>query len=880
MTDRAVPFTSARSLGWIELGAPDDELNRSIIAMRAALAPFAAARTRAGADGGISAKRPSAERKSVAPLVLSLTAALSGGFAAAQLAPALPASSKPNAAEPARPAAPARTIALTVPLQLGPRFLGDITVEVDQATGGDASVDGPRLLELLKGRLGAELAAALAAKVAGRELVPLDELSFEGFTISFDMAALALRAEVASAALSRQQISLGGLPPPDPASFPEQADLVGGVQINLLQGFDDLRGRFDRRPLDAIVEGYVTVGGFEGVTLAFGTDARRNFDEIVFRDVTLVKDFFGPAIRALAGEVSPRFGGFQTSGDLVGIGVERRYQDIRPFQNIRPAGRRQIVIERPSRVEFIVNGVRVGERDLAPGPYQLDDFTLAQGSNNVRLLIEDATGRQELLDYSLFYAPTLLGEGIVDFGGYLGFATAGDLKPEGDPIATGFVLAGVTSGLTLGANAQVGRGVHQAGAAVITGFANTVVQADVAYARNWAKGFGGLALGFDLRQTLSVVEEDDTLIDFRFERRGARFASVADPFGSNPERFRLSGSATLALDSGIGAALGGSYSKGRNQPDLTNVSGSLFGRIGRFLLTLTGSYSGASRGASETRAVLGVSLPIGDRWTASARADALSGDGDISISRFRGIGINEISGALTASRLDGRKELFGEVEYSGQRLELEVSHRVADPGGPGGRLTNATLVRASTFIGFADGLVGFGRDGRDGFVLVRRHPTLDDAKVTITNGGRVVARSDGLGTLFVPVERAYSELRNAIDVDPLPLGYDIGAGTIQIFPGFGAGYAQTIGSDASYTLIGNFTNRQGQPIKLIVGELVNAKLGPPVPFFTNAGGRFVANRIAPGRYDVVIRGRKVGGVTVAPGEDSLVRLPPMRLDVD
>lgn len=169
-----------------------------------------------------------------------------------------------------------------------------------------------------------------------------------------------------------------------------------------------------------------------------------------------------------------------------------------------------------------------------------------------------------------------------------------------------------------------------------------------------------------------------------------------------------------------------------------------------------------------------------------------------------------------------------------------------------------------------------GRPSREGFIIATRHPTLRRSQLTLTDGGaRAVARSGWFGPPLAPINRAYGEHRLVLQVDPLPAGYDLGAGLINAFPGYGSGYRIRVGSAASRTAMGVLM-KDGEPLALVSGTLEPVDAAPPDRdaqpkiFFTNRGGRFVGDGLAPGRYRMVIDGSVVGEFVVPEDKEGLV----------
>ena len=75
-------------------------------------------------------------------------------------------------------------------------------------------------------------------------------------------------------------------------------------------------------------------------------------------------------------------------------------------------------------------------------------------------------------------------------------------------------------------------------------------------------------------------------------------------------------------------------------------------------------------------------------------------------------------------------------------------------------------------------------------------------------------------------------------------------------------------------------DREGQPVPLALGELrdLDRPAAAPTPFFTNRSGRLVAERVAAGRYAVMLSdGRQAGDIYVAESARGLVDLGPISL---
>ena len=107
------------------------------------------------------------------------------------------------------------------------------------------------------------------------------------------------------------------------------------------------------------------------------------------------------------------------------------------------------------------------------------------------------------------------------------------------------------------------------------------------------------------------------------------------------------------------------------------------------------------------------------------------------------------------------------------------------------------------------------------------------------------------GAAVVPDVPAYAPTNIGIDVADLPVGYSLGAGSFDLNAKYKAGYALEVGSDYSVSVVGTLLNEKGDPVGLTTG--VAHPVDQPskrVSIFTNASGKFGAEGLAPGRWNI------------------------------
>lgn len=586
---------------------------------------------------------------------------------------------------------------------------------------------------------------------------------------------------------------------------------------------------------------------------------------------TLFHDDVAHAIRYSLGDVTPQsFGAYSTSSGMIGIGVERLYQEIQPYRNLRPSGRGGLTIERPSHVDILVNGALYRTIDLAPGNYNLRDFPFLDGLNDVQLVVRDDTGREETINLSFFSDVDLLQPGLSIFSAAFGFEQNrfGQFEETGyrrTPSFSGFYQRGITDRLTLGASAQGDRhnGLISGEAVVATplgvfglqgaGDFNSVDPAQWAALASW-------------RLSSSTQSGAQRSFDLDIEYESAFFSPMA-PAGTERNHYSLDITARVQTQLWRDAygTLGGTYRLGRRgYRDEVTASVGVTQRIARLNLSVNYVYA-KDAPRSDHRVMLSISMPLSNNQYARAGYDTdrnrVSTDYDLI-----GIeGLNQTSAQISLARDDTGRSAQVDVSHYGNRFQATFNHSYQHTDGATSEFTD---VGAAFGIGYAGGRVALGRDADRGFTIVSAHPTLRGAQVTASDNYALgsSARTGALGPALVPTQRAYQPDAIKIAVDNIPPGYDIGPGRIDILPGAASGYVFEVGSAASNTVIGRIVTNEGKPATYLAGSLnpVSGKEARPVQFFTNRTGRMVAQQVAPGRYRVMLNDASapLGEITV------------------
>ncbi len=689
----------------------------------------------------------------------------------------------------------------------------------------------------------------VALRSLGSDLVPVEQLGQAGVSARLDAQTLSIQVNVPPTARPALGVSL--LPPGGydgvERVYPGRisAGVTGALLLN--DNLEDDRGALGQFAFS----GFGNFGGITGINVDFGGSFNFGAEDDSFRRdaIILFKDDPQRAIRYSAGDLSPflpRLGG---ATGVLGFSYERSYEELDPTRNIRPTGRRSFFLERPAIVEVYANGVLLSRFQSQGGPVDLGDIPLANVSNNVTIVVEDALGRRELDAFSLSSDLTLLAAGLSEFSFSLG-ALRDDQSSGfdyGDEwAATAFYSRGISDNLTVGAHAALSEEVVNVGASSALGFGAGVALFEFAVSESAVAG-SGVASSVNFRGGPFLGEDRNDTLTVSLDYTSTDFATLADRFSTIDQEWLVAADYRFDISRRTSISVGGSYATrhGRDGADrFLNIG--LSQQFGRVVASVIGRHGEFADGRQETGAFISLSLPFGERGRASTSYDSISETARAEYVRNRGFEVPDFNYRLGAIQRAGETQIDGELGYTTTRFEADVG--VTSQVNGGGQAVRARL---QSGIAFVDGMFGVSRDPGRGFYLFRPHPSLRGAQVTIESsaGSTTLGRSGLFGPAVAPARNPYRPEELRVGISGGPVGYDIGSGRYLVVPGARTGIGLTVGSDAYRTVIATLIF-EGEPISLLYGYLRD-DTGVDRPVFTNRSGRVALPNLSPGRYSVV-----------------------------
>ena len=761
-------------------------------------------------------------------------------------------------------------ISIELPLLINNSYIGDITTYIDPSNQDvkDTNIDVARLIELFKPFSSEKQRDIWFKTENGENNTSISQLQDRGLDINYDPALLNISVKIIKDGIS--YISLLNREIPNTKNYEPLAEFASGLNIELLPSYIHQGNEQGLAPFEADFSGFTSINGFDGWALIYSADYREDAAIRFSRgNVTAIHNNFEHAIRYALGDIRPTVSRFQSSIDIAGLSIERDYSRINPFRNLRPNGRNTFTLERNAKVSFQVNGTTVLIRDLAAGSYDVSDFPLITGNNDVTIIIDDGSSKKEISRFSTYVDTSLLSKGFTNFGLNIGFpvdpeANFRSRKYKNDPVALAFWEKGLTDSLTLGFQIELAEHHQLLASSAIFGnnYGFWGVELASSNQDDIGNGYSGL-LQYELEPKKSFLGWTSRL-DLQAQYKSEEFINLGQRVVSDEQR-NVNGRLRFQKNKSS-INLSSSYRKtGDRETKFFSINLSQSYRS--FSASLNTQYSQQNNGDSDTRFSINLSKKIGknrhkNNHRLRARYNSKDHNSSIELRNTSGNNVGDIFYNMALQDSDLSKTIDIDMSYIQDRYEVDLSHQSGKSKSANNSTRSQTNLGLATSIGFADGSFSFGRPFDDGFIILKRHKTLANKKVAISKNAfsdSIISSTHFLNTVLIPLNSSFRSSTFLVDVEDLPIGYDTDGGEIKVFPNQTPAYVYQLGSNASNIIIGRLHDNQDKPLSLVSGKLIprNPNEALSIDFFTNKTGRFVAEKIAEGTYDIQLSGSDV-----------------------
>ena len=736
------------------------------------------------------------------------------------------------------------------------------TTVILSAAGRLLQVDANELLSNIRGESVRSVVDSISAAAASSAMIPLAAAENAGLKIRFDGQSLTLVIAVPPELQKVHIMDLNSAKVPasavpvKPAGFSAQISLYGRMDaIDQYTATSGTATNFFTAPFsltaDPVVNLYNWVLQSE---LSYDTSAPVPFSLV---DLSLVKDVPGPDLRFAAGNLNYPVTGFLVNVPTVGIGVSRNF-DLSSNRLFRPLGQMQFYLQRSSQVTVLVNGQPVKYLQLQPGPYNLFDFPLTPGTNNVQLKIQNDQGRTEYISGSYPFDSELLIPAVSAFSWNIGFPG----WQVGPPVLSGFQSVGITQDYTMSGYVQADTSSQIAGVQAVLATNIGTFGAGIAGSHNVTSG---LDLGFSAKYRFyDAGRRYLPAITLSAYYRGRYFIGPQSGMAESPYRWLLSAGISQALPRNFALNLGGGLQDTWSLGQFYNASLILSAPLTQSLsmsLLVGGNFSSNLQPSWHGQLTLIKTFPSSD-GAMSYSQSLTSPTGQIGIdyrpASLPGFSVNgQVSGPPgVGSQTSGASAT---ITYQGNRFDSALGHALSATDLTGTTsVVNHTFFRFDTALVYADGNAALTRPVTDSFAIIVRNKELGNALVGVNSTGAAYsAVSDFLGNAALSSIQSYTDALANVQVPDAPIGYDLGDTLFLLSLPYRSGAVITIGTDATVYIGGTLEDASGKPIELLAGALTSTDpAGKVHSFFTDAGGQFQVYGLKPGNYTLSMAGAK------------------------
>lgn len=627
--------------------------------------------------------------------------------------------------------------------------------------------------------------AGAAIQHLGETYVPLTGIA--GLIWRFDERTQALVLQAPPQAFQGSTLTQGQQPGPLPA----RADAGGFVNYELFSQYTEGAGK-------PAISGLFEVGLFKGdygVGVAnFLAQNADNARRLVRLDTAWTLDDpknrtslrLGDSIsRAAATWGRPvRFGGIQYATNF----ATQPYFSTFPLQSVSG----QAVL--PSTVDVFVNNALISSKPVPPGPFAIRDLPTITGGGDMRVVVRDVLGRDQVITQPFYASAALLAQGVEDFSYEAGSFRRNfgiDSNDYAGWLAAATYRRGVTSRFTAEVHAEAVRGDGGNQGTQITrstqgtlGLAGSYLQPtwgvfNLAGAVSASQAGGGHLLGMSFeRNVVGAIS-----VNARSQWASAKFTQAGlAPEDAAPRQVSNASISYMTRHFGsVGAGYVMQQTHAGARTELLSVSYNV-GLWGRATLGITALKT--LSGAASNSIFAFVSFPLGERvnGSVSMRSDSSGGRRDNeaiaqvqkNLPAGEGHGWNVRAGSL-GSYAAG-------VTYQGPygTYSAETAHVRGQ--------ANATRATVAGGVAFIGGSAFAGRRINDSFGVVHL-PDYPGTQIYTDNQPTTRVGTDGYA--FLPRLRAYEKNRVGINQNDLPLDAKIDALTLEVTPYFRSGLVLT-----------------------------------------------------------------------------------------
>jgi outer membrane usher protein len=274
-------------------------------------------------------------------------------------------------------------------------------------------------------------------------------------------------------------------------------------------------------------------------------------------------------------------------------------------------------VSQPSTVDIYVDNMQRLSRPVEPGPFNIRNIPVISGQGDIRMVVTDILGRQQVITQSYIRSNRTLRKGVQEFtyeGGLIRLGYGVRSNVYSGAFAAANHRRGITDTVTLDGRLEVQPGSGAIGLGTSWAMAGLGVFAGGMAASAGQGRWGRLGYAEFSRNQRTIS------LTVNLQRATAEFRQVGLGEHEKATRMLLQAQVSKSVWNLGSVAAGYLRRDGRTQDSLRVASGSFNLRLGRGFLTVGGTYSLLSPNVYGVTATF--VLPLGERQIASTSASA------------------------------------------------------------------------------------------------------------------------------------------------------------------------------------------------------------------------------------------------------------------
>jgi outer membrane usher protein len=563
----------------------------------------------------------------------------------------------------------------------------------------------------------------------------------------------------------------------------------------------------------------------------------------------LVRDDRDRAQRWIVGDAFTQGSDLGSALNLGGVSLTKNYQ-LRPYFVYSPTATIEGAVAMPSDVEVFVGGTRVFRERLAPGTYSLSDFNYYGGRRDVRVVVRDAFGQEQVLEYPYYFTDGVLDAGLHEYRYHAGFLRE-DYAQPGDrytqPAATATHRYGLSDNVTIGGRGEYADERFNLGPEIgLRSDRYGIVSGAVSYGRDAGAG-GGWG-------TAAAYQFQANAISLRLAWRGfADEYGFADPLLNEShvrsERLVAAGYGTPLLGYvNVQWLLRDEAATGKQRVTQLNYSRTLLRRIALFVAVQHDTEADAGTSVSMgLTSWFGAESNASTFYTHAADTDSFIAQASNTITPREGLGYR-VTAENVRQETGDYTRLSPYLEFNQPRATyiVEAAAQESDTAG-----SNASwqLAAQGSVYAVGEDQWGFGRRVDDSFALARVQPPLPGVRVYFS--GREVGRTDEQGEILLPGLVSFLDNSVAIEDEDVPIDYTLGQVEQAISPPYRGGSLIEFKLGVQRNIVGRLVLEGGDALEYAAFVL----RGPAgeQQSQTGAEGEFYLENVAAGAHAGEVR---------------------------